>query len=240
VSVDRALVLVVEDDDELRSLLVEELQAAGYDTVGLSDGAQALSRIRGEGPPANLILLDLQMPVLNGWELLALRETDPRLLLIPVIVMSGQHDAPLKMPRVHFIPKPVDRDRLLQLIAVVLEQASPDPLRLPRPTEPWTVDASNSRLVRNSFGHAVAYAGGEREARRIVAAVNAVSQISTAALESGIVERGLECLYQLHRYDTDPAYRTEVDGKSALSILLARRGEVASALRELPLGYRAR
>ena len=85
-------------------------------------------------------------------------------------------------------------------------------------------------MVRNSFGHAVAYFGSDREARRVTAAVNAVSQISTAALESGIIDKGLECLYELHRYDTDSAYRDEIDRGSGFSSLLETREEVAKLL----------
>ena len=230
---DRPLVLVVEDDRDTRELLVESLAHEGFDAVGAENGAVALEVLRGEARP-DVVLLDLRMPVLSGWDLLRIRQADPRLLLIPVIVMTGEPDFSPALHRVTLVRKPVNPDRLAQIVRTVLEQTSPDPARLPRATEPWTVDAENPSIVRNSFGYAVAYLGSEREARRVVAAVNAVSQVSTAALESGIIDKGLECLYEMHRYDTDSAYREEIDRGSGFSSLIETREEVAKLLGSFP------
>lgn len=229
-------ILVVEDDPHSSSGLIEILRCAGYEAAGAANGAVALQKLRGDGPRPDLILLDLDMPVLSGWDFLALRETDPLLLLIPVIILSGESAPAPGFERVGFLSKPVTPDRILGLIESVLEQTNPDPTLLPRPSEPWTSDASRARVIRNSFGHIVAYVGSEREACRIVAAVNGASSLSTEALENGIIDKGLECLYQLDCYDTDPEYRRRIDGDSSIETLLARRAELAAHLRESPLG----
>ncbi len=229
-------ILVVEDDLDSSTGLIEILRCAGYEAAGAANGAVALQKLRGDGPRPDLILLDLNMPVLSGWEFLALREADPRLLLIPVIILSGESAPAPGIERVGFLSKPATPDRILSLIESVLEERNPDPSRLPRPSEPWTTDASHARVIRNSFGHVVAYVGSEREARRIVAAVNGASSLSTEALEDGIIDRGLECLYQLDCYDTDPEYRSRIDGDSSIETLLSRRAELAGHLRGSPLG----
>ena len=106
-----------------------------------------------------------------------------------------------------------------------------EPEREPRKSEPWKIASDDGRFIYNTRDEVVAVsAEGEREARRIVAAVNAVSRISTEALEDGIVERGLDCLFQLYRYHTDEGYRTEIEEGDGLRGILSAGKDVASAL----------
>jgi CheY-like chemotaxis protein len=82
-------VVVVDDDEDWRDLLVELLQDGGFDAVGFSDGRQALAALRrGNRTPA-VILLDLEMPVMTGWEFRREQLRDRRLARIPVVVASG-------------------------------------------------------------------------------------------------------------------------------------------------------
>jgi CheY-like chemotaxis protein len=222
-------ILVAENDESSLKILLDLLESEGYEATGSVNGADALQKIR-NGKRPDLILLDLDMPILSGTEFLTVRESDPLLLMIPVIVLSGMTNEGLNIPPNSFLAKPVNAEKLKGLIERVLDEANPDPERRPRASEPWTVDEKRASLLRNSFGQAVAFVASEREARRVVAAINGVSRLSTEALEQGIIDKGLECLYQLHRYDTDESYRKEVDGADGRASLMTRRDEIARML----------
>lgn len=82
------LILVVEDVPEVRELLTEVLQSEGYAVVAAADGREAWNHLR-EGLRPDLILLDLLLPVMNGWELLQKKRGDRDLREIPVITLSA-------------------------------------------------------------------------------------------------------------------------------------------------------
>jgi DNA-binding response OmpR family regulator len=178
-------------------------------------------------------LLDLQMPILNGWEFLAVREGDPALLLIPVIVLSGEEQRRPELGPVVFVSKPIDFGKLSQAIAEILEESMADSDKLPRRSEPWSIHEEKPNVVRNRFGRTVAYVRSSREAHRLVAAVNGTARISTEALESGIVDKGLDCLFQLHRYETDEEFKAKLDGGSGIAPVISRRAEIAALLRTM-------
>ena len=106
-------VLVVEDDAGTRDLLQMILEEAGYGVRTAHDGAEALERIR-EAPPA-VILLDLFMPVLNGWAFLAAYEHTPA-PRAPVAVMSVDVDAARKAPADVWLEKPFGVTELLNVV----------------------------------------------------------------------------------------------------------------------------
>jgi CheY-like chemotaxis protein len=86
----RPAVLVVEDDVDLRSALADVLRDDGFEVAVVGDGRAAMAALH-EGFAADLILLDLFMPGMNGWEFRALQrsERDPAIASIPVVVVSG-------------------------------------------------------------------------------------------------------------------------------------------------------
>ena len=86
------LVLVVDDDPDIREQVAEILADEGYDVITAANGREALERLRDGGRPA-LILMDLLMPVMDGWALRAELERDPRTREIPVVLLSGQGNA---------------------------------------------------------------------------------------------------------------------------------------------------
>src|SRR6476661_1385409 len=87
------LVLVVEDDDDTRDSLQELLGNEGYAVLAAANGAAALSLLRAapraRTPPCDLVILDLMMPVMNGWDFRARQRADPTLAGIPVLLMSA-------------------------------------------------------------------------------------------------------------------------------------------------------
>lgn len=82
-----ACVLVVDDDDDVRAAMTEVLEDAGYEVMAAANGQIALERMR-DAQPA-LVLLDLMMPIVDGWEVVREMRTDPALATIPVCVLSA-------------------------------------------------------------------------------------------------------------------------------------------------------
>lgn len=80
-------VFVVEDDGPVRNVLVEALGATGYRAIGFADGASALEHLAGAAPA--LILLDMRMPGMDGFEFLSRLRADPRWDQLPVVIVSG-------------------------------------------------------------------------------------------------------------------------------------------------------
>jgi CheY-like chemotaxis protein len=109
-------VLIVEDDDDLRDMMAQMLTIEGFDTATAANGREALDYLHSSGKP-NVILLDLMMPVMDGWEFRRRQKADPELAPVPVIVLSA-----LDPPRAAtvdadaFLKKPLDFDRLLELV----------------------------------------------------------------------------------------------------------------------------
>jgi len=83
--------LVVEDDDDIRTNLVEILTYNGYRAAPVANGAEALAYLTIH-PPPRLILLDLMMPVMDGWEVMHALVANAALAHVPVIVLSGAGD----------------------------------------------------------------------------------------------------------------------------------------------------
>lgn len=84
-------VLVVDDDVDLRETLCDALQAAGHQTLSARHGAEALAILRSDRS-VDMLVLDLMMPVMSGWELRERMLADPDLARIPVIVMTAAAD----------------------------------------------------------------------------------------------------------------------------------------------------
>ena len=115
-------VLVVEDDDDLRGSLTHSLQCEGYDVEEARNGREALDCLhKTDGHRPGCILLDLMMPVMNGWQFREAQQQDPdpSIADIPVIVLSavGGHVQKVQpLDAVAFMRKPFDLDVLLETI----------------------------------------------------------------------------------------------------------------------------
>jgi CheY-like chemotaxis protein len=83
-----AKILVVDDDPDIRDSLGEALREEGYEVIQFSSAREALDYLRG-GARADVILLDLFMPGLDGWDFRAEQKSDPRTADIPVISLSA-------------------------------------------------------------------------------------------------------------------------------------------------------
>jgi CheY-like chemotaxis protein len=112
------IVLVVEDEPAARAGMQQLLCAAGYDALSAANGQEALELLR-SGVRAKAILLDLMMPVMDGWAFRREQLRDPRLAHIPVIVLSALHHGWVEgIPPT--LPKPIDMGQLLAELEDVL------------------------------------------------------------------------------------------------------------------------
>jgi CheY-like chemotaxis protein len=105
-------VLIVEDDVRSRDVLMELLGKDGREIVTAGDGQEAMERLT-KVPRPRVILLDLMMPRMDGWEFLRRQSADPLIANIPTIVLSGSE---LPAGVKHQLTKPVDVDRLRALV----------------------------------------------------------------------------------------------------------------------------
>jgi CheY-like chemotaxis protein len=110
------LVLVIDDDDDIRETLADLLGDEGYQVVTAMNGADALDKLRApQRIRPCVILLDLMMPVMNGQQFYSLQQLDPELASIPIVVISA--DGNVKQKAVPFggeyLPKPVRIETVL-------------------------------------------------------------------------------------------------------------------------------
>jgi signal transduction histidine kinase len=115
------VVLVAEDDLDVREALCGTLERAGYKVATAANGAEALEYLHREAAPF-LVILDLKMPVMDGWAFLTERNRDPDLRSIPVIVVSGERDIKDRVAAAHgsYIQKPILPKRLFETMEHVL------------------------------------------------------------------------------------------------------------------------
>ena len=108
-------VLVADDDENIREIMVDVLEMAGYRVLSAPDGREALALAARERP--SLVLLDVRMPLVNGWDVAAAlaRWPDPP----PVVMVSASHDgrATAKRLGLPYLAKPFEFGELLAMVA---------------------------------------------------------------------------------------------------------------------------
>ena len=112
-------VLIVEDDYDTREMLGRFLELEGFAVQTAENGKRALEALRAsDADSTSLILLDLMMPVMDGWQFRQQQVRDPQLASIPVVVVTaaGPRDAVPPIDAQGWLSKPVDLDRLLRTI----------------------------------------------------------------------------------------------------------------------------
>jgi CheY-like chemotaxis protein len=118
-------ILIAEDEPDIRDLITFTLRYANYDVVAVSNGEEALTMARQELP--DLILMDVRMPRMNGYETCAAIKAEPALKDIPVIFLSAKGrdseiQAGLQAWAVEYLLKPLAPDQLTARIQAVLAQ----------------------------------------------------------------------------------------------------------------------
>lgn len=111
-------ILVVEDDNSIRELLVELLQSEGYVVASAVNGLEGLKYLQSQDNP-DLILIDLMMPVMDGYTFRTEQMKNSKWSKIPVVVMSAEANAKEKMKNfgiTAFLSKPVELDTILKTV----------------------------------------------------------------------------------------------------------------------------
>jgi two-component system, cell cycle response regulator DivK len=112
-------ILVVEDQDDLRAILRDFLTASGYDIIEAADGGEGVAKAQSERP--DLVLMDIQLPVLDGYEATRQIKADPNLKAIPIIAISsfamkGDEEKARASGCDHYVTKPYSPVQLLRII----------------------------------------------------------------------------------------------------------------------------
>jgi CheY-like chemotaxis protein len=120
------LVLVVEDHEDTKTCVAEQLSDCGFEVVTASDGESALRKIR-ERRPA-LVYLDMNLPTVSGYEVCEQIRTDPSLRDIPIVMTSARatitvRAACLEAGADAFVPKPFQLDAITEMISRMLSEA---------------------------------------------------------------------------------------------------------------------
>ncbi len=178
---DRARILVVEDDQDMRQLLEDELRVAGYTVIGVGSGPEALTVVRSTDVDA--VVTDLIMPGMQGNELLAeLRQRDPRL---PVLIMTafGPIESAVEAMKggaFHYLTKPFRIEEFVATLNLALRERE---LR-------ETLRASAAESVAGPHGLVVVSAG----MRKVVDLVKRAAGVSTPVLIQGESGTGKELI----------------------------------------------
>jgi CheY-like chemotaxis protein len=112
-------IVVIDDDADLRHALSVILRLEGHEVTEFSDATEAISRIEG-GLAVDVILLDLMMPIMNGWEFCRYRDQSPLLKKVPVIVITARQSVEPPIGVSEILLKPFDPQVLEEAIGRVL------------------------------------------------------------------------------------------------------------------------
>ncbi|MDN3204099.1 response regulator [Algoriphagus sediminis] len=117
-----AHILIVDDEQSIRSLLSQELAEAGYLTSEASNGKEAIESIRENRP--DLVILDIMMPEINGFDVAAILKNDPQTMDIPIIILSIVQDKArgFRIGVDRYLTKPIDTNQLFEDIGDLLNQ----------------------------------------------------------------------------------------------------------------------
>ena len=120
---ERPLILIVEDQHDLRHLYAQQLTISGFDVIEAQNGAEAITHTTARVP--DVVLMDLSLPVLDGWEATRRLKSDQRTCHIPVVARTA-HDGSGELQRATragcdwFVPKPCPPDALIAEVRRVL------------------------------------------------------------------------------------------------------------------------
>jgi len=109
-------ILIVEDDKPIREMMKTLLEIEGYEVIATSNGKEGIDAMEKKGNPS-LILLDMMMPIMNGWDFLDIVRSNPKTSKLPVVIVSAYSETAKSLKPKAFVPKPVQYSTLLKAIA---------------------------------------------------------------------------------------------------------------------------
>jgi DNA-binding response OmpR family regulator len=179
-------ILIVDDDAHIRELLRQELEQAGYGVMEAGDGFAAIQQVKTLKP--DLVILDVMMPQMNGFDAAAVLRNDPDVAEIPIIMLSIVQDKErgYRLGIDRYLTKPIDKDRLLGDIESLLHQGSSTKKVLIVDRDASTVKTLAE--VLQAKGYTVSEAQSEREGlEKAIAVKPDVIIVDAHAQESELV-----------------------------------------------------
>ena len=115
-TVDCKSILVVEDEESIRETIRDVLELKGFKVFSATNGEEGITELRRMTEKPCVVLLDLMMPVKNGWQFLDVQRNDPKLSHIPVIICSAYEESAKSVHPDDYVSKPVQLKKLLLAI----------------------------------------------------------------------------------------------------------------------------
>jgi signal transduction histidine kinase/CheY-like chemotaxis protein len=189
-------ILVVDDEANIRELLTQEFVEAGYDVRTASNGREALAMVRRERP--DLVVLDVMMPEMNGFDVAAVLKNDPGTMDIPIVVLSivQDRDRGFRLGVDRYLTKPIDTDLLFREVGALIEQKKSHKRVLVVDEDASTVRTLADVLTTR--GYSVVEAHGDDLLERAKAVqpdiimLNSVSKAQSDAVQMLRFEKGME------------------------------------------------
>lgn len=201
-SIGKKTVLVVDDEASIRELLRQELEAEGYAVREAADGREALAEVKKQKP--DLIVLDVMMPELSGFDVTAVLRNDPETFNIPIIILSIMQDQErgYRLGVDRYLTKPMDTQKLLQEIDTLLEQGTSKKKVLVVDEDSATVKTLSDALQSQGYTVTEAYNGEDGITRAIADQPDMVIVRSLLSEKHNLVktlrfEKGMENLFFL-------------------------------------------
>ncbi|MBP0012319.1 MAG: response regulator [Roseofilum sp. SBFL] len=118
----RRVILVVDDDANIRELLTQHLDVEGYEVRQAANGQEAIAQIKQQKP--DLVVLDVMMPELNGFDVAAILKNDPETMQIPILMISAddRSERGYRIGVDHYLTKPISSEQFLQRVQTLLKQ----------------------------------------------------------------------------------------------------------------------
>ncbi len=189
-------ILVVDDDPHIRELLTQELTDAGYGVNVAANGREALREVRRDRP--DLVVLDVMMPEMNGFDVAAVLKNDPKTMDIPIVILSIVQDRErgFRIGVDRYLTKPIDTELLFREVGALIEQRKSRKHVLVVDDDASTVKTLSD--VLRSRGYSVMEANGSdllaraRELQPDIIMLNSVSSARSDAVQMLRFEKGME------------------------------------------------
>jgi signal transduction histidine kinase/CheY-like chemotaxis protein len=189
-------ILVVDDDANIRELLTQELTEAGYGVSVAGNGRAAVDAVRADRP--DLIVLDVMMPELNGFDVAAVLKSDPATMDIPIVILSILQDRErgFRVGVDRYLTKPIDTDLLFREVGSLLEQRTSRRRVLVVDDDRSTVESLSAVLAAR--GYSVSGSNGADLHERAMAlqpdiiVLNSITSARSSAVQMLRFEKGME------------------------------------------------
>lgn len=189
-------ILVVDDDANIRDLLTQEFTDAGHHVTTAANGREALAAVRRERP--DLVVLDVMMPEMNGFDVAAVLKNDPATAQIPIVILSIVQDRErgVRIGVDRYLTKPIDTDLLFREVGALLDQKTSHKRVLVVDEDATTVKTLSDVLTAR--GYSVVEARGDELLQKAVSVrpdiilLNSVASAQSDAVRMLRFEKGME------------------------------------------------